>query len=100
MLWLASPGYVVAAAPGASTLPYAESPDYHFHPKGKPPSAHTLEIIHKARESMPFGDTRDFEEAERGFIAPLNSKIIEADAGHTAWDIGRYDFLPVSQFRP
>jgi alkyl sulfatase BDS1-like metallo-beta-lactamase superfamily hydrolase len=83
----------MAAGGGSSTLPYAESPDEHFHPKGKPPSEYTLAIIRAARENMPFSDTKDFEEAERGFIAPLNSMIIEADAGHTAWDIQRYEWL-------
>jgi alkyl sulfatase BDS1-like metallo-beta-lactamase superfamily hydrolase len=82
-----------AAAPGADEMPYAESIDKHFHPKGKPPSEHTLAIIRKARETMPFSDRRDYEEAEKGFIAPLNSKIIKADAGHVAWDIERYEFF-------
>ena len=31
-----------AAAPGSGSLPYAESPDEHFHPKGKPPSCPQL----------------------------------------------------------
>ena len=73
-----------AAGGGSSTLPYAESPDEHFHPKGKPPSEHTLKIIREARKTLPLSDKQDFEEAEKGFIAPLKSKIIEADAGHTA----------------
>lgn len=87
------PVLVQAAGGGSSTLPYAETPDEHFHPKGNPPSEHTLRIISEARETMPFSDRKDFEEAEKGFIAPLNSKIIQADAGHTAWDIQRYDFF-------
>ena len=73
--------------------PYATSVDEHFHPKGKPPSEHSLAVIKAARGSMPFEDTRDFDEARKGFIAPLNSKIIKADAGHVAWDVERYNFL-------
>jgi len=84
---------VNAAGPGGDEIPYAESLDKHFHPKGNPPSEHTLAIIRKARETMPFSDRRDYEEAEKGFMAPLNSKIIKADAGHVAWDIERYDFF-------
>jgi alkyl sulfatase BDS1-like metallo-beta-lactamase superfamily hydrolase len=57
------------------------------------PSEHTLAVIKAARESMPFEDTRDFDEARKGFIAPLASKVVKADAGHVAWDIARYDFL-------
>ena len=86
-------GSANAAGPASGSLPYAESSDQHFHPKGKPPSEHTLEVIRKARETMPFADKRDFEEAEKGFIAPLDSMIIKADAGHVAWDIERYEFL-------
>ncbi len=84
---------VNAAAAGTDELPYAESIDKHFHPKGKQPSEHTLAIIRKASETMPFSDRRDYEEAEKGFIAPLNSMIIKADAGHIAWDIERYEFF-------
>ena len=82
----------VLAASGSGGIVYADA-DKHFHPKGKPPSEHTLKIIREARERMPFDDTRDFDEARKGFIAPLASKIIEADAGHIAWDIERYEFL-------
>jgi alkyl sulfatase BDS1-like metallo-beta-lactamase superfamily hydrolase len=88
---LAAPlGFAAGGAGGE--INYAD-PDTHFHPKGKPPSEHTLKIIRAARESMPFDDTRDFDEARKGFIAPLKSKIIEADAGHIAWDVERYNFL-------
>jgi alkyl sulfatase BDS1-like metallo-beta-lactamase superfamily hydrolase len=72
---------------------YAGSADEHFHPQGKPPSKHTLEVIREARRTMPFADREDFEEAEKGFIAPLKSKIVMADAGHVAWDIERYEFF-------
>jgi alkyl sulfatase BDS1-like metallo-beta-lactamase superfamily hydrolase len=92
-LTVSAAGSAIAAGAASGSLPYAESSDQHFHPKGKPPSEHTLEIIRKARETMPFADKRDFEEAEKGFIAPLNSKIIKADAGHVAWDIERYEFF-------
>ena len=74
----------VLAAGGAAGDIEKVDPNEHFHPKGKPPSEHTLRILDEARESMPFDDTRDFDEARKGFIAPLNSMIVEADAGHTA----------------
>ncbi len=91
-------GSANAAGATSGSLPYAESPDKHFDPKGKPPSEHTLEIIRKARETMPFADKRDFDEAEKGFIAPLASMIIKADAGHIAWDIARYEFINERDF--
>ena len=90
---LVNPVRIEAAPAGSGSLPYAESPDEHFHPRGKPPSKFTLEIIQNARETMPFSDRRDYEEAEKGFIAPLNSMIVNAEAGHVAWDIQRYEFF-------
>ena len=93
MLALSVTGSANAASAGSGGLPYAESPDEHFHPKGKQPSKHTLAVIERARKTFPFSDTRDFEEAQRGFVAAPESKIIMADAGHVAWDMERYQFL-------
>ena len=84
---------VLAAGAGSSTLPRAESPDKHFDPKGKPPSEHTLEVIRNARQTFPFDDTRDYDEATKGFIAQLDQMVVPADAGGTAWDVERYQWL-------
>ncbi|MCZ8096941.1 MAG: MBL fold metallo-hydrolase [Burkholderiales bacterium] len=65
----------------------------HFHPKGKAPSKYTKDLLQKARETLPFGDTRDFEENRRGLIAPMPDLKIMADAGHVAWDMERFKFL-------
>lgn len=65
----------------------------HFHPKGKAPSRFTKDLLQKARETLPFGDTRDFEENRRGLIAPMPDLKIMADAGHVAWDMERFKFL-------
>ncbi len=91
---------VVFAAGGAGGEIQKVDPSVHFHPQGKPPSEHTLKILNEARETMPFDDTRDFDEARKGFIAPLNSKIVMADAGHVAWDVERYDFLAAEEDWP
>ena len=72
---------------------YSQSDFGHFDPKGKPPSEHTKAILKAAKADLPFSDTRDFEEYAKGFIAAPESKIIEADAGHVAWDLERYNFL-------
>ena len=65
----------------------------HFHPKGKAPSKHTREVLLKAKAGLPFADTRDLEEQKKGFIAPMKDLKIEADAGHIAWDMKRFQFL-------
>ncbi len=72
----------------------AQAEDHkHFDPKGKPPSKYTIEIIEKARATMPFSDTQDFDEQTTGFIAAPESMKIMADAGHVAWDMERHQFL-------
>jgi alkyl sulfatase BDS1-like metallo-beta-lactamase superfamily hydrolase len=65
----------------------------HFHPKGKPPSRFTIDAIRKAKADLPFADRRDFEEYAKGLIAPMTDLKIPADAGHTAWDMERFQFL-------
>jgi len=82
---LGEPGKAVADP----ALPAAD----HFHPKGKPPSEFTREVLRKARASLPFGDTRDFEEQKRGLIAPMKDLKIPNDSGGVAWDMTQFQFL-------
>lgn len=65
----------------------------HFDSKGKSPSQFTIELQNGLRKTLPFEDQRDFEEAQRGFIAAPAYKQIMADAGNVAWDMGSYEFL-------
>jgi alkyl sulfatase BDS1-like metallo-beta-lactamase superfamily hydrolase len=65
----------------------------HFHPKGKPPSEHTLKVLSDARATLPFSDTRDFDEEKKGFISAPESWQIMAIAGNVAWDMERYRFF-------
>jgi alkyl sulfatase BDS1-like metallo-beta-lactamase superfamily hydrolase len=78
------------AAAGNAQQPAA---DRHFDAKGKPPSEFTIELQKRARGTLPFADTRDFEEAKGGFIAAPAYKRIMAEGGNVAWDIGSYEFL-------
>lgn len=65
----------------------------HFDAKGKLPSSYTIDLQKALRRSLPFEDQRDFEEAQRGFLAAPEYKQILAEAGHVAWDMGSYEFL-------
>ena len=78
-----------AAAQPASVQP----PAGHFHPLGKPPSRHTIAVLEEARRTLPFADTRDFEENRRGFIAPMPQRQIANDSGGIAWDMDRFAFI-------
>ena len=43
---------------------------------------------------LPFEDKRDFEEAERGFVAPLpGNGVIKGDDGRVVWDMSRFEFI-------
>lgn len=65
----------------------------HFDPKGKLPSKFTIELQKGLRNTLPFGDKRDFDEAKKGFIAAPPYKQIMAETGNVAWDMGSYEFL-------
>ncbi|RLT96053.1 MAG: MBL fold metallo-hydrolase [Ketobacter sp.] len=57
------------------------------------PSEYTVKLQQLQRDSLPFEDTRDFEESKRGFIAAPDYKQIMAEAGNVAWDMGSYEWL-------
>ncbi|BCI55720.1 MBL fold hydrolase [Mycolicibacterium litorale] len=59
----------------------------------KPPSAR-IEAAHRAHLStLPFSDTTDFDDADRGFIAALDPCVITAADGRVVWDNDAYAFL-------
>jgi alkyl sulfatase BDS1-like metallo-beta-lactamase superfamily hydrolase len=62
----------------------------HFHAKGKTPSKFTIELQKGLRSTLRFENKRDFEEAERGFVAAPSCNQIMAEAGNVAW--GSYEF--------
>ena len=44
-------------------------------------------------EELPFADTQDFEDANRGFIAQLpDDGVIENADGRPVWDLGKFQF--------
>lgn len=65
----------------------------HFHPLGKAPSRHTIAVLEEARRTLPFADTRDFEENRRGFVAPMTQRQIPNNSGGVAWDMDRFNFI-------
>jgi alkyl sulfatase BDS1-like metallo-beta-lactamase superfamily hydrolase len=59
----------------------------------KPPTA-TIESAHREHSnSLPFGDTADFDDADRGFIAAQQPCVIKAADGRVVWDNDVYAFL-------
>jgi alkyl sulfatase BDS1-like metallo-beta-lactamase superfamily hydrolase len=59
----------------------------------KPPTA-VIESAHAEHlDGFPFADTRDFADADRGFIAALEPCVIKAADGRVVWDNDVYGFL-------
>jgi linear primary-alkylsulfatase len=57
----------------------------------KAPSA-VIESAHR-EHALPFQDTTDFDNADRGFIAALSPCIVKAADGRVVWDNDAYAFL-------
>ncbi|MDQ8050849.1 alkyl sulfatase dimerization domain-containing protein [Luteibacter sp.] len=47
----------------------------------------------KLLTELPFNDKTDFENAHKGFLAPLPAEIIKGEAGNVIWDPGKYSFI-------
>ena len=60
------------------------------------PKPATGTIIAQQRElleSLPFSDTQDFTDAQRGFLGRREPSAVTADDGRVVWDNGTYSFL-------
>ncbi len=63
-------------------------------PQENKPATPVIEAAHAALSAaLPFDDTADFENADRGFIAALEPGLITAADGSTVWDADAYAFL-------
>jgi alkyl sulfatase BDS1-like metallo-beta-lactamase superfamily hydrolase len=59
----------------------------------KPPTA-TITAANRAhRTGLPFADTRDFADADRGFIGALEPCVVAGADGKVIWDNDSYGFL-------
>jgi hypothetical protein len=80
----------VREVPAEAPTPAVEAPMGeavgHFHPKGKPPSKHTIAVLEQSRSTLPFSDKRDFDEEKKGFLADdpdLSITINRSDLAQT-----------------
>jgi alkyl sulfatase BDS1-like metallo-beta-lactamase superfamily hydrolase len=59
----------------------------------KPPTA-VIESAHREHlDSLPFDDTSDFEDTDRGFIGAMEPCAVKAADGRVVWDNDVYSFL-------
>ncbi|WP_071287522.1 alkyl/aryl-sulfatase [Mycolicibacterium llatzerense] len=59
----------------------------------KPPTDAIAAANRAHTASLPFADTRDFDDADRGFIAALEPCVVNAADGRVVWDNDSYSFL-------
>ncbi|MGP4843001.1 alkyl/aryl-sulfatase [Marinobacter sp. 1Y8] len=61
----------------------------------KDDATETTKAANKAvLDALPFNDTQDFKDADKGFIAPLpNNGVIKMDDGTPIWDISQFNFV-------
>ncbi|HEY4909583.1 MAG TPA: MBL fold metallo-hydrolase, partial [Methylomirabilota bacterium] len=53
-----------------------------------------------ALDALPFGDTKDFEDARRGFLGTLPEVEIKNPQGRVVWSLREYAFLAEDQAPP
>ncbi len=58
-----------------------------------PASPATVAVNADAVGHLPFHDTRDFDDARRGFVAALPELVVRNLAGRVVWDMESYGFL-------
>ena len=75
-------GYALAAGAGDAGGPVPP----------KDATAVTAQANAAVLQQLPFVSREDFEDAERGFIAPLPGGVLKDAAGKTVWDMTAYDF--------
>ena len=61
--------------------------------ESKPPTAAISAAHSEHGTGLPFDDTRDFVDADRGFIAALEPCVVKAADGRVVWDNDVYSFL-------
>ncbi len=67
-----------------------------------PKDATSATCAHNAcvRAALPFGDTQDFADAARGFVATLPEVEIRNDQGRVVWSLREYAFLAHEEAPP
>ncbi|WP_241018341.1 alkyl sulfatase dimerization domain-containing protein [Paraburkholderia sp. Tr-20389] len=77
-----------------SALAFAQAPRDPISAVGpNDATPQTRQLNERLRSYLNFADTRDFDDARRGFMAELPQPVIEGPSGQPVVDLRRYDFL-------
>ncbi|MFJ3777168.1 alkyl/aryl-sulfatase [Streptomyces sp. NPDC090075] len=61
--------------------------------EGKPVQPGVAEANRAVLRRFPFDDTRDLEDARRGFMGTAQESVVKDADGRAVWDLGAYGFL-------
>ncbi|MBF2465781.1 MBL fold metallo-hydrolase [Listeria welshimeri] len=59
----------------------------------KAATSFTKKINNAVKEVLPFENTKDFEDAKKGFIATWDKVKVKASGGEKVWDLDDYQFI-------
>lgn len=57
------------------------------------PTSHTSAALKRVRSELPFDDTEDFVNAQRGFLGTADTSDLRSPAGLPVWDLKKFAFL-------
>ncbi|WP_194820021.1 alkyl/aryl-sulfatase [Nocardia sp. XZ_19_385] len=57
------------------------------------PSDHIVDQQQQLAKTLPFDDTRDFADTDRGFVAALEPDVVKDANGKVVWDNDSYSFI-------
>ena len=84
------------ATPASSSGIHSEPATTSRNPK--PPTSATLSTHRQVIGTMDMSDRQDFEDAQRGFVAPLpNDGVVRDDEGKVVWNLKEYVAAPLDQ---
>ncbi|RTY46926.1 MBL fold metallo-hydrolase [Enterobacter hormaechei subsp. steigerwaltii] len=63
-------------------------------------TATTRQANNALYKKLPFADKTDFENAHKGFIAPLPQNMIKGEQGNLIWNPAKYDFVKEGEKSP
>jgi alkyl sulfatase BDS1-like metallo-beta-lactamase superfamily hydrolase len=76
------------------------APTVHAQEAPKPAAEGTKAANAQLLQELPFNDKTSFDQAHKGFIAPLPQQMIKGAAGNTIWDPAKYGFIKEGQAAP
>jgi linear primary-alkylsulfatase len=63
-------------------------------------SSQTNSANYKVLQELPFSDKQSFEDAKRGFIAPLPKEAVTTQDGRPVWNPNEFDFITIDSEAP